>query len=395
MSHFVYADNAATTRMSEAAFDAMLPWLREHYGNPSAVYRIGREAKRALDAAREQIATSIGAKKSEEIFFTGGGTEADNWAIRGIAERDAKKGRHIITSMIEHHAVSHTLEALEKQGFEITYLPVDKLGRLSPHVLRAAIREDTILVTIMLANNEIGTIQPIDQLGGIARARGVPFHVDAVQAVGHIPVDVEAMRIDMLSLSAHKFRGPKGIGALYVRKGITLPSFLTGGGQEGGKRAGTENVAASVGMAAALCEAVRDLAENQARISALRDKLISGLCQIPFVRLTGDPENRLPGIASFVVECIEGEAALLMLDREGICASSGSACSSGALDPSHVLLATGHPHEIAHGSVRFSFGEESTEADVDYILEKFPPIIEKLRAMSPLWEEKMHEPPGD
>ena len=392
MSQFVYADNAATAPMSEAALEAMLPWLREQYGNPSAVYRIGREARRALDAAREQLAQAIGAK-AEEMFFTGSGTEADNWAIRGIAETRAKKGRHIITSMIEHHAVSHTLEDLEKQGFEVTYLPVDNKGRLSPHVLRAALREDTILVSIMFANNEIGTIQPVRELGAIARARGVLFHTDAVQAVGHVPVNVDDMRIDMLSLSAHKFRGPKGIGALYVRKGISLPSFITGGGQERGKRAGTENVAAACGMAAALTEAVRDLEKNQAHITALRDKLIRGLTQIPYVRLTGDPENRLPGIASFVIECIEGEAALLMLDRVGICASSGSACSSGALDPSHVLLATGHPHEIAHGSIRFSFGEENTEADVDYILAEFPPIIEKLRAMSPLWEEKLHDGP--
>ena len=389
MSHFVYADNAATTQMSKAAYEAMLPWLRDHFGNPSSVYRIGREARRALDLAREQIAGALGAKP-EEIFFTGSATEASNWAIRGIAESRAKKGRHIITSAIEHHAVSHTLEDLEKQGFEVTYLPVDKGGRISPHVLRAALREDTILVTIMFANNEVGTVQPIRELSAIARSRGVPFHTDAVQAVGHLQVDVDTMRIDMLSLAAHKFRGPKGIGALYVRKGITLPSLITGGGQERGRRAGTENVPGVCGMAAALTECVEHMEKNWTYVTALRDKLIRGLTQIPYVRLTGDPENRLPGVASFVIECIEGEAALLMLDREGICASSGSACTSGALDPSHVLLAMGIPHEIAHGSIRFSFGEDNTEADVDYILEKFPPIIEKLRAMSPLWEEKLH-----
>ena len=389
MARFVYADNAATTRMSQAAYDAMLPWLRENYGNPSAIYKAGREARRALDGAREQMATALGAKP-EELFFTGSGTEATNWAIRGIAETKSQKGRHIITSMIEHHAVSHTLEDLEKQGYEITYLPVDKFGRLSPHVLRAAIREDTILISTMFANNEIGTIQPVAEMAAIARERGVLFHTDAVQAVGHIPVDVSAMQIDLLSLAAHKFRGPKGIGALYVKRGLRLPSFITGGGQEKGKRAGTESVAAICSMAAALKESVENLDQSRAKIEALRDKLIAGLTKIPYVSLTGDPENRLPGIASFVIECIEGEAALLMLDRVGIAASSGSACSSGALDPSHVLLAIGLSHEIAHGSIRLSLGEESTEADVDYILNEFPPIIEKLRAMSPLWEEKRH-----
>ncbi|MCL2568853.1 MAG: cysteine desulfurase NifS [Oscillospiraceae bacterium] len=387
MSRFVYADNAATTKLSQTALDAMLPWLAEGYGNPSSVYRLGREARRALDQARDQVAAALGAK-SEEILFTGTGTEADNWAIRSVAESKKEKGRHIISCAIEHHAVSHTLEDLAKQGFEIEYLPVDECGRVSVEALDAAIREDTILVTIMFANNEIGTIQPIAEIGALARARGVLFHTDAVQAVGHVPVDVAVMNIDLLSLSGHKFRGPKGVGALYVKKGIKLPNFLTGGGQEKGRRAGTENVAGIVGMAAALTEAVQHMDEERAKITALRDKLIQGMTAIPAVKLTGDPVNRLPGNASFVVECVEGEAMILMLDAVGIAASSGSACSSGALDPSHVLLAIGLPHEIAHGSVRLSLGEESTEDDVDYILEKFPGIIAKLRAMSPLWEAK-------
>ena len=385
MSRFVYADNAATTKLSETALDAMLPWLGEGYGNPSSVYRKGREARRALDQARDQMAAALGAKP-EEIIFTGSGTEADNWAIRGVAERLGEKGRHIISSAIEHHAVSHTLEDLEKQGFEVTYLPAYENGRVLVEDLIAAIRPDTILITIMFANNEIGTFQPIAEIGRIARERDILFHTDAVQAVGHLPIDVKEMHIDLLSLSAHKFRGPKGVGALYVRRGVKLPALITGGGQEKGRRAGTENVAGIVGMAAALTKAVEHMEENRAKIEALRDKLIAGMLQLPAVRLTGDLVHRLPGIASFAVECVEGEAMILMLDTVGIAGSSGSACSSGALDPSHVLLAIGLPHEIAHGSVRLSLGEENSEADVDYILEKMPPIIEKLRAMSPLWE---------
>jgi len=390
MSRFVYADNAATTKISETAFLAMLPWLKEGYGNPSSVYRLGREARRALDQARDQVAAAIGAKP-EEIVFTGSATEANNWVIRGICERLAEQGRHIISSAIEHHAVSHTLEALEKQGFSVTYLPVDQNGRVSVSDLTAAIRPDTILITIMLANNEIGTIQPIAEIGAVARERGVLFHTDAVQAIGHIPVDVVKLHVDLLSLSAHKFRGPKGVGALYMRKGVKLPAFITGGAQERGRRAGTENVASIAGMAAALTEAVQNMDENRTNIAALRDKLIAGMTRLPAVRLTGDPEYRLPGNASFVVECVEGEAMILMLDAVGIAASSGSACSSGALDPSHVLLAIGLPHEHAHGSVRLSLGEETTEADVAYILEKIPGIIEKLRAMSPLWEDRVHD----
>jgi len=386
MTRFVYADNAATTKLSKSALDAMLPWLEDRYGNPSSVYQIGRTARRALDGARLQVANALGTKP-EEIIFTGSATEANNWALRGVCEQLKDKGRHIISSSIEHHAISHTLEDLEKQGFEVTYLPVDQFGHISLEDLKNAIREDTILITIMAANNEIGTIEPVAEIGAIAREHGVLFHTDAVQAVAHIPVDVETMQIDLLSLSAHKFHGPKGVGALYIRKGVRLPSFITGGGQEKGRRAGTENVAGIIGMAKALDDAVEHLDESQVRISALRDKLIAGLTKLPAVHLTGHPTDRLPGIASFTFACIEGEALILMLDAAGIAASSGSACSSGALDPSHVLLAIGLPHEVAHGSVRFSFGEESTEADVDYILEKVPPIVEKLRAMSPLWEE--------
>ena len=386
MSRFVYADNAATTKLSETALTAMLPWLTEGYGNPSSVYRLGRESRRALDQARDQMAEALGAK-SEEILFTGSATEAANWAIRGLAASYAEKGRHIITSAIEHNAVSSTLEDLEKQGFEVTVLPVDQKGLISLENLRAAIRPDTIFITIMFANNEIGTLQPVAEIGAIARERGVLFFTDAVQAVGHIPIDVQALQIDLLCLSAHKFKGPKGVGALYVRKGVRLPSFLTGGGQEKGRRAGTENVAGIVGMAAALGEAVQHMAQNRAMVEALRDKLIAGMLAIPKVRLTGDPQKRLPGNASFVAECVEGEALVLLLDAAGIASSSGSACSSGALDPSHVLLAIGLPHELAHGSLRLTLGKESTEADVDYILEKIPGILGKLRAMSPLWEE--------
>jgi len=385
MSRFVYADNAATTKLSKSALDAMLPWLTEGYGNPSSVYKIGRASRRALDGARDQLARAINAKP-EEIIFTGSGTEANNWVLRGLCAELQKKGQHIISSAIEHHANLHTLQDLGKQGYEVTYLPVDEYGRISVDELKAAIRPDTILITVMFANNEIGTIEPIAEIGAIARAHGVLFHTDAVQAVGHVPLDVEAMQIDLLSLSAHKFQGPKGVGALYIRKGIRLPAFITGGGQEKGRRAGTENVAGIIGMAKALEDAVSHLDESMTRVTALRDKLITGLTSLPAVHLTGHPTERLPGIASFTFACIEGEALILMLDAAGIAASSGSACSSGALDPSHVLLAIGLPHEVAHGSVRFSFGEETTEADVDYILEQVPPIVEKLRAMSPLWE---------
>ena len=384
----VYADNAGTTALSKTALDAMMPFLTEHYGNPSAIYSIGREAKKALEGARAMMARAIGALP-EEIYFTGSGTEADNWALRGAAEIKSKKGKHIVSSVIEHHAVSHTLEYLQKQGYEITLLPVDGVGKVSAADLERALRDDTVLVTVMTANNEIGTIQPVAELGQIAKDKGVLFHTDAIQAVGHIPLDVKAMNIDMMSIAGHKFRGPKGVGALYIRKGVYIPPLLFGGGQENKRRSSTENVAGAVGMAAALEEAVAHLGDSIKRVSEMRDRLIRGLLQLPYSRLTGDPTDRLPGTASFVFECVEGESMILMLDSAGICASSGSACSSASLDPSHVLLAIGLPHEVAHGSVRLSINECTTDEDVDYILEKLPPIVEKLRAMSPLWEDKM------
>lgn len=385
----VYADNAGTTALSTTALDAMMPYLTESYGNPSAIYSIGREAKKALESARVKIAQAIGAAP-DEIYFTGSGTEADNWALRGAVEIKSKKGRHIITSSIEHHAISHTLEYLQKQGCDVTYLPVDSMGLVSLEDLKNAIREDTILITIMLANNEIGTIQPVTEIGAIAREKGILFHTDAVQAVGHIPVDVKAMNIDMMSIAGHKFRGPKGVGALYIKKGNYIPPLLFGGGQENKRRSSTENVAGVTGMAAALEEAVQHMDANIQKVSALRDKLIEALLKIPYSKLTGDPVQRLPGTASFVFECVEGEAMILTLDNAGISASSGSACSSASLDPSHVLLAIGLPHEIAHGSVRLSINECTTEEDVDYIIATLPVVIEKLRAMSPLWEDKMN-----
>ncbi len=387
MSRFVYADHAATTALSETALKAMLPYFTQQYGNPSSLYRFAQEAKADLERARAQVASCLNARP-EEIYFTSGGTEADNWALRGVAELRGNRGKHIITSAIEHHAVLHTAQYLEKQGFEVTYLPVDAEGRVDPAAVKAAIRPDTILISIMAANNEIGTIQPVAEIGAIAREAGVLFHTDAVQAVGHIPVDVEAWNADLLSLSGHKFHGPKGVGALYVRKPLRLPPLIHGGGQEKGRRSGTENVAGAVGLAAALQEAVDSLPVEMPRLTALRDRLIDGLLAIPRARLTGSRENRLPGAASFVFECIEGESILLRLDAAGICSSSGSACSSASLDPSHVLLAIGLPHEIAHGSVRLTLGQETTEEDVDYLLETVPRVVAGLRAMSPLWEEE-------
>lgn len=384
----VYADNAGTSALSKTALDAMMPYLTDSYGNPSAIYSLGREAKKALESARAKVAQAIGAKP-EEIYFTGSGTEADNWALRGAAEAKGKKGKHIITSSIEHHAISHTLEYLEKQGYEVTYLPVDSMGQVSIEDLTKAIREDTILITIMLANNEIGTIQPIAEIGKIAREKGILFHTDAVQAVGHIPVNVTEMNIDMMSIAGHKFRGPKGVGALYIKKGNYIPPLLFGGGQENKRRSSTENVAGVVGMAAALEEAARDMDENVKKITAMRDKLIEAFLKIPYSQLTGHPSDRLPGTASFVFECVEGESMILTLDAAGICASSGSACSSASLDPSHVLLAIGLKHEVAHGSVRLSINEATSWEDIDYIIETLPPVIEKLRAMSPLWEDKI------
>ena len=392
MSRFLYADHAATTALSPRSLEAMTPYFRDAYGNPSSLYTFGQQAKSDLDAARAEVARCLNAKP-EEIFFTSGGTESDNWALKAVAELRGGKGRHIITSAIEHHAILHTLEHLEKAlGFSVTYLPVDSLGRVDPQAVKAAIRPDTILITVMAANNEIGTIEPIAEIGAIAREAGVLFHTDAVQAVGHIPVDVSAWNCDMLSLSGHKFHGPRGVGALYVRRGLRLPPLIHGGGQEKGRRSGTENVAGAVGLAAALREAVDGLEARSVLLAARRDRLIEGLTRLPCSRLTGDPVHRLPGTASFVFEGVEGEALLLHLDAKGICASSGSACSSASLDPSHVLLAIGLPHEVAHGSLRLSLGEENTDEDVDYLLQAVPEVVEYLRNMSPVWDKAQQKP---
>ena len=397
MSRFVYADHAATTAVSDTALNAMLPHFTRAYGNPSSLYRFAQEAKTDLEQARADIAACLNARP-EEIFFTSGGTEADNWALRGAAEWMALKGKptgHIITTAIEHHAVLHTAQYLEKRGYAVTYLPVDENGRVDPAAVEAAIRPDTLLISVMAANNEIGTVEPIGEIGRVARAHGILFHTDAVQAVGHIPVDVEAWNVDLLSLSGHKFGGPKGVGALYVRKSLRLPPLIHGGGQEKGRRSGTENVPGAVGMAAALKEAVGELDRESPRLAALRDRLIAGLTAIPYARLTGDPVNRLPGTASFVFEGVEGEALLLHLDAKGICASSGSACSSASLDPSHVLLAIGLPHAIAHGSLRLSLGRETTEEDVDAILREVPQAVQYLREMSPVWDRETGRPTWD
>ncbi|MBR3691139.1 MAG: cysteine desulfurase NifS [Clostridia bacterium] len=383
--NYVYADNAATTPMSEAAVRAMLPWLTEEFGNPSSMYSLAAKPQAALSTAREAVAAVIGADPAE-IFFTSGGTESDNWALRGAAYGAEKKGRHIITSAIEHHAVLEPLEQLEREGFELTVISPDAFGRISPEDVRAAIRPDTCLCSIMTANNEVGTIQPIAEIGAVCREFGVTFHTDAVQAMGHIPVDVEDMQVDLLSASAHKFNGPKGVGFLYVRRGTRLKNLIHGGGQEKRRRSGTENVGGIMAMATALTEAVSNMREEYVRISALRDRLIAGILQIPETSLTGHPTERLPGIASFTISCIEGESIILSLDLAGIAASSGSACSTASLDPSHVLTSMGLSHEEAHGSLRLSLGRYNTEADVDRILAALPPIVEKLRAMSPVWK---------
>ena len=391
---FIYADHAATTAVTDTALAAMLPHFTRDYGNPSSLYRFAQEGKTHLEEARAQVAACLNAKP-EEIYFTSGGTEADNWALRGVAELMALKGKktgHIITSAIEHHAILHTAQYLEKQGYEVTYLPVDREGLVDPAAVEQAIRPDTILISVMAANNEIGTIQPIAEIGAIARAHKVLFHTDAVQAVGHIPVDVEGWNVDLLSLSGHKFGGPKGVGALYMKKPLRLPALIQGGGQEKGRRSGTENVPGAVGMAAALKEAVDRLPEESARLTALRDKLIAGLSKLPYTSLTGHPSKRLPGTASFVFEGVEGEALLLHLDAKGICASSGSACSSASLDPSHVLLSIGLPHAIAHGSLRLSLGPDNTEEEVDYILKEVPAVVAYLREMSPVWDKKAQKP---
>ena len=383
----IYADNAATTKMSRTAVAAMLPYLEEYYGNPSSLYMFGQKSKEAIEEARATVAACIGAEP-REIIFTSGGSEADNQAIRSAAMRGKTAGkRHIISDTIEHHAVLHTLRQLEKEGFEVTYLPAHENGIVHVDELEAAIRDDTCLVTIMYANNEIGTIQPIREIAAICKSRGVMFHTDAVQAVGHIPLNVKDDGVDMLSASAHKFHGPKGVGFLYAKRGVRLFNLIEGGAQERGLRAGTENVAGIVAMAAALKEVTDHLNDNAAKLTKLRDRLIAGLSEIPHAALNGDANQRLPGNVSFCFEGIEGESLLLLLDDKGICASSGSACTSGSLDPSHVLLAIGRVHDVAHGSLRLTLGEDATEADVDYIIAAVKDVVEHLRGFSPVWRD--------
>lgn len=385
----IYADNAATTQMSRAALDAMFRAAENVYGNPSSLHSLGQQAEEVLQDARKRIAARLGCEP-REITFTSGGSEADNQAIISAALIGARKGKkHIVSTAFEHHAVLHTLNKLSSQGFEVELLPVSSEGMITVEQVEQAIRPDTCLVTVMYANNEIGSVQPIPEIGKLCREKGVLFHTDAVQAAGKLPIDVAAQNIDMLSLSAHKFHGPKGIGVLYARKGVPLSNLIEGGAQERGKRAGTENLPAIVGMAAALDEACNHMEANSARLKAMQDKLIQGLSKIPHSAVNGSLEHRVPGNVSFCFEGIEGESLLLMLNAKGICASSGSACTSGSLDPSHVLLAIGHPHEIAHGSLRLSLGDYNTEEDVDQILKHVPPVIAYLRQMSPLWQDKI------
>ena len=383
---YVYADNAATTSVSKKVVEAMLPYMTEHFGNPSSLYGIGQTAASAVRTARQQVAAALGADE-KEIFFTSGGSEADNWAIKGAAALGAKKGKkHLITTKFEHHAVLHTMAALEKEGFKVTYLDVYENGIVKVEDVEKAITDETCLVTIMYANNEIGTIQPIAEIGKLCHDKGVLFHTDAVQAVGHVKIDVKEQNIDMLSLSGHKFHAVKGIGALYCKKGIRLPNLIEGGSQESGRRAGTENVPGIVGLGVAITEMNENLEENYNKTKELRDRLFEGASKISHSRINGDREQRLPGNFSMCFEGVEGESLLLMLDMNGICASSGSACTSGSLDPSHVLLSIGLKHEVAHGSLRLSLNEHNTVEDVDYILEVLPKIIDRLRDMSPLWE---------
>ena len=383
----IYADNAATTKMSRTAIDAMLPYMETYYGNPSSLHTVGQQAAEALQKARETAAACLGCQP-REITFTSGGSEADNQAIVSAARIGARKGKkHIISTAFEHHAVLHTLKKLENEGYEVQLLDVGPTGTVTAQQVADAIREDTCLVTIMYANNEIGSIMPIPEIGAVCQERGVLFHTDAVQAAGHLHIDVKAQHIDMLSLSAHKFHGPKGVGLLYARQGIPLTNIIEGGAQERGNRAGTENIAGIVSMAAALKEACDHIDENAVKVSTLRDKLIAGLSAIPHAALNGDPVNRLPGNVNFCFEGIEGESILLLLDAKGICASSGSACTSGSLDPSHVLLAIGRPHEVAHGSLRLSLCEWNTEEEVDYMLQVIPEVVAYLRSMSPVWKE--------
>lgn len=382
----IYFDHAATTPLKKEVLDEMMPYLTEQYGNPSTIYKLGREAKKAIELARERVAKALNAD-IQEIYFTSGGTESDNWALKGVAFANKDKGKHIITTTIEHHAVLHPLKYLEGLGFEVTYVPVEPNGIVDPQRIKEAIRDDTILISVMLANNEIGTIQPVKEIAKIAKEKGIIVHTDAVQAVGQIPVDVKDLGVDLLSLSAHKFYGPKGVGALYIRKGTKIHPFSHGGAQERNRRAGTENVAGIVGLGKAIELATQNLSEYAAKLQKLRDKLIDGvLSKIDYVRLNGDRNQRLPNNANFSFEFIEGESLLLMLDMKGIAASSGSACTSGSLDPSHVLLAIGLEHEVAHGSLRITLGEDNTEEDIDYLLEVLPEIVSRLREMSPLYE---------
>ena len=388
MNEIIYFDNAATTPIRPEVYDAMRPYIESCYGNPSSVYKLARESKKAIDLARKQVADAINAD-SGEIFFTGCGSESDNWAIKGVALALKDKGKHIITTNIEHHAILHTCEFLEENGYEVTYIPVDEYGMVSADDIKKAIRPDTILVSVMTANNEIGTIEPIKEIGAVCREKGVYFHTDAVQAVGHIKIDVKEMNIDLLSLSGHKIGAPKGIGALYIRKGVKIKNLIHGGQQEKGKRAGTENVIGIAALGKAIELAVSEMEDTTERLKYLREKIINGVLKnIEYSRLNGHPEERLPGNVNISFEFIEGESMLLMLDAKGICASSGSACTSGSLDPSHVLLAIGLPHEKAHGSLRISLGYQNTEEEVDKLLEVLPPIVQRLREMSPLYEMK-------
>lgn len=384
----VYMDHAATTYAAPEVVEAMLPYFSEKFGNPSSVYGIGQENKAAVEEARAKVAAAINAEPNE-IYFTAGGTESDNWVLKGVAFANIRKGKHIITTAVEHHAILHAAEWLQSQGFEVTYLPVDQYGMVSPADVEKAIRPDTILISVMYANNEVGTIQPIAEIGAIARAHGIYFHTDAVQAVGHVPIDVKAEHIDMLSLSGHKFYGPKGIGVLYIRRGVRIQNLLHGGAQESRHRAGTENVAGIVGLGAAIERAVAAMPEESARLTAMRDHMIRELLKIPASHLNGHPTQRLPNNVNITFEYIEGEGILLLLNMSGICASTGSACNSASLEPSHVLTAMGVPHEIAHGSVRLTLGERNTEEDVSYVLEKLPEVVRKLRSMSPLTPEEL------
>lgn len=391
MSKLIYMDNAATTAVKPEVFEKMKPYFMENYSNPSSVYSFAGEAKKAVDDARDIIAGALNAKAAE-IYFTGGGSEADNWAIKATAEAYKNKGKHIITSAIEHHAVLHTCGWLERHGYEVTYLPVDENGTVSPEKVEEAIRPDTILISIMFANNEIGTIEPIKEIGEIAEKHGVLFHTDAVQAFGHVPIDVQEMHIDMLSASGHKFHGPKGIGFMYMRNGLKLGSFIHGGAQERSRRAGTHNVPGIVGMGEAARIAMEQLGANAAKETEVRDYLIARVeKEIPYIKVNGHRENRLPNNINICFRFIEGESLLIMLDQKGICASSGSACTSGSLDPSHVLLAIGLPHEIAHGSLRLTISEDTTKEDADFVVDNLKSIVERLRSMSPLYEDFVKE----